>query len=95
MSDRVAETSTRQLITISKDDMDAPGRIRTRNPGKVADPCFRRRGHRHRLVALAKENMLIKRHGVSNFKIATEHARLKLALVVHTKAVRPISFISY
>jgi len=47
------------------------------------------------LVALAKENKLIKRHGESNFKIATEHARVKLTSVVQTKAVGPISFISY
>jgi hypothetical protein len=48
MSDRVAKTSTRQLTTLSKDDTDAPDGIRTRNPSKAVDPCFRRRGHRHR-----------------------------------------------
>jgi hypothetical protein len=42
------------------------------------------------LVALAKENKLIKRHGVSNFKIAAEHARVKLASLVQTKAVSSI-----
>jgi len=42
------------------------------------------------LVGLANENKLIKRYGVSNFKITTEHARLKLASVAHTKAVRSI-----
>ena len=47
------------------------------------------------LVGLAKENKLIKRHGESNFNIATEYARVKLASVVQTKAVGLISFISY
>jgi hypothetical protein len=95
MSDRVAETlpysSERYQKMTSMSPAEFEPAIPARPQTHVLEGAATGIGD---LVGLAKENKLIKRHGVSNFKIDMEYARLKLALLVHTKAVRQISFIS-